>query len=153
MADMTDWYDDFISDENIDEKIVELTDLADKEKAPLPQEDIIELTDIVEDQGGVLELETPSDDTADLSKDPVEILEMDDPVDVVEVEPYAAEQPAQELSVTQEQLEAALERVIEKKFGDKIDILLNDGMEKVIKKEIIEIKEQLNKDLDLMGTV
>ncbi|MDA3788823.1 MAG: hypothetical protein PF503_10060 [Desulfobacula sp.] len=142
---MTDWYDDFINEEKTDEDIVEggkelstqediieLTDIADLEQSPSTQEDIIELTDIVEDQSAVLELE------------------MNDPVDEVPVESIAVKEPGMELSVSQEQLETALERVIEKRFADKIDILLIEGMEKVIKKEIVEIKERLQKDLDQM---
>jgi hypothetical protein len=145
MVDMTDWYDDFINEEKTDEDIVEggkelstqediieLTDIADLEQSPSTQEDIIELTDIVEDQSAVLELE------------------MNDPVDEVPVESIAVKEPGMELSVSQEQLETALERVIEKRFADKIDILLIEGMEKVIKKEIVEIKERLQKDLDQM---
>jgi len=151
MVDMKDWYDDFISEEKTDEDIVELTDIvdegkdpsiqddiieltdiADVEKTPSTQEDIIELTDIVEDQSAVLDLE------------------MNYPLDEVPVESVAVTEPGMELSVSQEQLETALERVIEKRFADKIDILLIEGMEKVIKKEIVEIKERLQKDLDQM---
>jgi len=35
MVDMTDWYDDFISEEKSDEKIVELTDIADEKMLQL----------------------------------------------------------------------------------------------------------------------
>jgi len=182
MADMTDWYDDFINEEKTDEKtveltdivegekelskqedIIELTDIADVEQSPSTQEDIIELTDIVEDQSAMLGVDSVMEENFnagenleledDISfKEGLE-LEMDDPADEIPVEPYVAAAPVLELSVTQEQLEAALDRVIEKKFADKIDILLIDGMEKAIKKEIAEIKERLQKDLDLMGNV
>ena len=162
MADMTDWYDDFISDEKTDEKIVELTDIVEQEKDP-STEDIIELTDIVEVQSAELDLDSIKEDSFE-AKENLELeddisfkeefgLEMDSPVDEVALEPSVVTEPDAELSVTQEQLEAALERVIEKKFADKIDILLMDGMEKAIKKEIVEIKERLLKDLDQMGTV
>ena len=53
--------------------------------------------------------------------------------------------------MSQEQVEAALELVIEKKFADKIEIILHEVTEKVIEKEIVEIKKSLQKDLDQMG--
>jgi hypothetical protein len=162
MADMTDWYDDFISGEKTDEEIVELADIVEQEKDP-STEDIIELTDIVEDQSAELDLDSIKEDSFE-AKENLELeddisfkeeleLEIDDPVDEVALEPSVVTEPATELSVTQEQLEAALERVIEKKFADKIDRLLMDGMEKAIKKEIVEIKERLLKDFDQMENV
>jgi hypothetical protein len=181
MADTTDWYDDFINDEKTDDKIVELTDIVEEEKDPSTQEDIIELTDIVEEEKDsstedIIELtDIVEDQSADLdldsikedgfeAKESLELeddiffkqevgLEMDSPVGDVALEPSVVNEPAAELSVTKEQLEAALERVIEKKFADKIDILLMDGMEKAIKKEIVEIKERLLKDLDQMENI
>ena len=42
-----------------------------------------------------------------------------------------------------EQLETALENVIKKMFGDKIDRLLNDVIEKTVSTEITRLKEQL----------
>ncbi|RLB92020.1 MAG: hypothetical protein DRH26_07115 [Deltaproteobacteria bacterium] len=163
MADETDWYDDFIKEEQTDEKIVDLTDIVDGEKMPLTQEDIIELRDIVEDDTDVPDMDSiqKEDLTSkenfeqedDISfKEGLE-LEMDDTADEIPVEPYVATAPGLEPSVTQEQLEAALERVIEKKFADKVDMLLLEGMEKAIKKEIIEIKARLKKDLDQMENI
>jgi len=43
----------------------------------------------------------------------------------------------------QDQLEAALESVIKKMVGDKIDHLLNDAIEKSVSAEIAHLKEQL----------
>ena len=45
--------------------------------------------------------------------------------------------------VGQDQLEAALENVIKKMVGDKIDHLLNDAIEKSVSAEIARLKEQL----------
>jgi len=42
-----------------------------------------------------------------------------------------------------DQLEAALENVIKKMMGDKIDRLLNDAIEKTVSAEITRLKEQL----------
>ena len=162
MAEMTDWYDDFISNEKSDEKIVELTDIVDQETDP-STEDIIELTDIVEvqsdepDQGNIKEDGVEAKENLELEDDisfkEAPGLEMDSPVDEAAFEPSVVTDPSAELSVTQEQLEAALDRVIEKKFADKIDTLLMDGMEKAIKREIVQIKERLLKDLDQIGNV
>ncbi|MBT5544559.1 MAG: hypothetical protein HOK24_08745, partial [Desulfobacula sp.] len=73
---MTDWYDDFISEEKSDEKIVELTDIADGEKNASAQEDLIELKDIahVEKessiQEGIIEL-------TDITEGQSPVLELD----------------------------------------------------------------------------
>ena len=56
-----------------------------------------------------------------------------------------------DLNIDQEQIEAVLERIIEKKFADKIESVLFEVMENVIEKQIIEIKESLQKDLDQIG--
>ena len=182
MVDTTDWYDDFISEEKKDEEIVDLTDIADggkipptqediieltdivdKEKAPSTQDDIIELTDIVGDDNAVFDMDSikaeglTSEENFELEDD-TSIIEgtepkMEDPVNEEPLESDVVAAPDMQFSVTQEQLEAALERVIEKKFADKIQFLLFEGMEKVIKKEIIEIKKRLQKDLDQMEIV
>ena len=193
MVDMTDWYDDFISEEKSDEKIVELTDIADEkdasaqedlielkdiahvEKESSIQEDIIELTDITEGQSPVLELDSIKEEKVE-PEEALELgegiifkeeLELEDEIsfnedhglkraDLSEDAPFesdVSEVPGMDLSMTSEQLETALERVIEKRFADKIDILLTEGMERVIKKEIAEIKERLQKDLNQMGNV
>ena len=90
-----------------DDTIIELTDVVSKGSELSGYEDIIELTDIVED--------TNSD------------------LDIV---------------VDREQIETILEQIIEKKFADKIESILFEVMEKVIEKQIIEIKESLQKNLE-----
>lgn len=59
----------------------------------------------------------------------------------------------QEIALSSEQIEAALERVIEKKFANKIETILFEVLEKVIEREIAEIRESLQKDLDQIGNV
>ena len=59
----------------------------------------------------------------------------------------------QGLNVTQEQVEAALERVIEKTFADKIEAILFEKMVTVVEREIADIKDRLQKDLDQIGDV
>jgi hypothetical protein len=53
-----------------------------------------------------------------------------------------------EPSVTQEQVDAALERVIEKKFAKIIEKSLLEVMEKVLEREIVDIRKRLQNDLD-----
>jgi len=53
-----------------------------------------------------------------------------------------------ESTITREQVDAALERVIEKKFAVKIEKILFEVMEKVLEKEIADIRKRLQKDLD-----
>ncbi|PIE61600.1 MAG: hypothetical protein CSA29_02470 [Desulfobacterales bacterium] len=54
-------------------------------------------------------------------------------------------------SVSHTEFEAALERVIEKKFSQTIETILFELTEKVIEKEIADIKASLQKDLDDIG--
>ena len=61
--------------------------------------------------------------------------------DVAEVETVT--EPAATLDVTPEELDAALERVIQKMFYDRIDRILVDVIERRVKKEIDRIKEAL----------
>ena len=51
-------------------------------------------------------------------------------------------------TISQEQLDAAVERVIEKKFAQHIEKILFEVTETIIKREIAEIKAGLQKDLD-----
>ncbi|MFO7911098.1 MAG: hypothetical protein R6V15_02955 [Desulfotignum sp.] len=104
-------------------------------------EQIIELTDIVDDMDAVSEDAVPDDD----------IIELTD-IDPVTEGPGVEEVLPDNAAISQQQIEAALERVIEKKFSEKIDIILFDVMERVISKEIKEIRENLQKDLDQIGT-
>ncbi|MEE4364592.1 MAG: hypothetical protein V2J08_11700 [Desulfotignum sp.] len=93
---------------------------------------IIELTDIVDD----------------VDDDIIELIDIDPAPDGPEVHTVHPDEAA----VSQQQVEAALERIIEKKFSEKIDIILFDVMERVISREIREIRENLQKDLDQIGT-
>ncbi|MBU1342875.1 MAG: hypothetical protein KKE44_05545 [Proteobacteria bacterium] len=138
-------------------------------------EDVIELTDIVEEENIGLDLDSVEDGNINFDLDIVqeESFEVEETLepkadisfneglelgiedtpddDLVETEETVA--AAGELDVSQEQIEAALERVIEKKFGERIEILLFEVIEKVIEKEIVEIRESLQKDLDQIGNV
>ncbi|MGD9824683.1 hypothetical protein [Desulfobacter sp.] len=54
-------------------------------------------------------------------------------------------------SLGRDDIEAALEKFIEKKFSETIEKILFEVMEKVIKHEIEDIKAGLRKDLDDIG--
>ena len=102
---------------------------------------IIELTDIVDDVDPVSDDEMPDDDI-------IELIDIDTAPHDSDGHKIKPDEPA----VTQQQVEAALERIIEKKFSEKIDVILFDVMERVISREIREIRENLQKDLDQNGT-
>ena len=59
--------------------------------------------------------------------------------------------PESMTNMSQEMLEAALERVIEKKFSETIEKILFEVSERVIQKEIADIKASLQSDLDKIG--
>ncbi len=102
---------------------------------------IIELTDIVDTVDAVSENEMADDD----------IIELTD-IDAAPDDPEVHKVLPDEAVVSQQQVEAALERIIEKKFSEKIDVILFDVMERVISREIREIRENLQKDLDQIST-
>ena len=95
-------------------------------------EEIIELTDMVMDE--------PDFGSED------KIIEL---TDIIKNEgPNSDPEFPSSFALTLEQVEAALEKVIEKQFADKIQTILFQVVEKVIEKEIIGIRESLQKDLD-----
>jgi citrate lyase gamma subunit len=76
---------------------------------------------------------------------------MDEPAgaDLVEADDSTAS--IQAIDLSREQMEAALERMIEKKFGDRVETILFEVLERVIEREIAGIKDSLQKDLDHIG--
>lgn len=120
-----------MADSNEDD-IIELTQVA-EDGTPEEDQEILELTQMVEDQE-----EMPEDE----SVVPGELPGM-------ESDAGPSEQALPDLSgLTVEQLDAAIERVVEKKFSRQIEKILFEVTEKVIKKEIVDIKAGLQRDLD-----
>ncbi len=178
MTDITDWDDDILGEGATDDGIIELTDIVKEDSNLSTQEDVIELTDIVEEKTTNLDLdivkevgfevdETPEQEE-DISFEEIPFdevtemedetsfeegleLEIDDSTDDDSPEPEELTVPSGDLSVSQEQVEAVLERIIEKKFAGKIETILFEVMERVIQKEIIEIKKSLQEDLNQIG--
>jgi 23S rRNA maturation-related 3'-5' exoribonuclease YhaM len=130
---MTDWDNDILGKAETDETIIDLMDIVGEEPDPEPEDDIIELTDIVDEN---------------ISDPDPEIVRFEPDA------PHTAEPvPDQSAALSAEQIEAALERVIEKKIAEKIEPILFEVLERVIEKEIAEIRASLQKDLDQIGTV
>jgi len=153
--------------EGSDQDLIELTDIhAQSEEMQVPE---IEETDL----GLELDLDDGEADTDeiilledrdvsfDLNMDEVD--EMSKPGLILEPvpEPSGSESSGAEIfvpdssssiesTITQEQVEAALERVIEKKFATIIERSLGEVMEKVLEREIDDIRKRLRADLDEM---
>jgi len=143
----------------------------------LEQEDeIIELTQVVDDdflnvseqdvQGqDALDHDALDHDTLDhdtLDQEIIELTDIHTNTDEVQADEVQAEEPDDndldmesvlmgDSSISQEQVDAALERVIEKKFAEKIEKILFEVMERVIEKEVVDLKARLQKDLDEIG--
>ena len=114
---------------------------------------IIELTDVVED-GEEMD-QTLSDDIFSDDEMPdenlVELTDVDDFNEIEDMDKAVAADEISlpdEISVSDEKIQTALERVIEKKFAQKIEPLLFETMERVILQEIQKIKTTLLKDMD-----
>jgi hypothetical protein len=112
---------------------------------------IIELTEVIEEAADVTD--TPSDENI-IELTEIETEAVDKEIDGTAEEDVSVEKPLTEdvlpiaASVSMQQLEAALEQVIERKFAEKIEPMLFKVMERVILEEIEKIKELLQKDLD-----
>ncbi len=146
---------DETGDESAGEDIIELTDIVEKEKTEAAQENaaVLELTDIAEEnQPGI---------GAAGKKDQKTVVEgtgadsgIDDDTGIdLDLENSGLQPGAGSPDIDADSIEAALEKVIEKKFGSKIESLLFEVMEKVMVKEINEIKDTLQKDLNSIGKI
>lgn len=176
MADKTEW--DSQMDMNDKEDLIELTDIIQTDSEsdhPVLDLSLLEET-ISEEVPELLNPEMELDDIKfdDADEDSIEdpfseedpfpdiVFDEQDPDPVEEKDTVPVEEPEPELPddklisdagpvISSDQIEAALERVIEKKFAQKIESILFEVMERVIEKEIMEIKETLQKDLDNIG--
>jgi len=179
MTDLTDWDDDILSEAETDDGIIDLMEVVDKDSESANEDDFIELTEVVKEENtdvedDIIELtDAAEEDSTDfdlgvatqerqeidedleldagVSGDESLEFESEDHTEEIIAESVDSPVPFSDLKVEPEQIEAALERVIEKKFADKIETILFAVMEKVIDKEITEIKESLQKDLDDIG--
>ncbi len=109
-----------------DDGIIELTQVV-GENSSASNQDVIELSDVAR-------IEETIENDLDLE------LDFD----------AGASIPSLESAITPEQVDAALERVIEKKFAKKIERNLLEVMEKVLEREIVDIRDRLKNNLDEM---
>jgi hypothetical protein len=145
---------------NNDEEIIDLTQIMENDE----EDDIIDLNNVLEAQGTPEEDEipllevVPEDDSHQQSEktedDVIDLKELttgDEPDASApgDVLPDSTRQKAntedlsETLTPSEKQLENALVRAIEKVYGDKIEQLLIQTIEKTIKQEIDEIKQAL----------
>ena len=98
-------------------------------------EAVIELTELLESD---LEISEPEEE---------EILDLTEVVPE-ETEETPAAVDLSQLDISDAQIIQALENVIEKRFSGRLKAAFLETMEKVLTKEIAEIKENLQKDLE-----
>jgi len=147
-------------DLSTDDDVIELTDVAedetinldlDIEKEDKSELDISDSEDAEQIDDGFTDdfFEEDDDFTDDELTDDDQV---DDVVNIMTDEPKSEPEldkvAPDDFNIDQEQIEAILERIIEKKFAGKIESILFEVMEKVIEKQIVEIKENLQKDLE-----
>jgi len=129
-----------------DDGIIELTQLVEEDLSDGSAQELIELTDIHSQSE---EMQVPEIEETDIGLG-LE-LDLDDgqaPTDDIIL--LKDRDVSFESTITQEQVEAALERVIEKKFATIIERRLGEVMEKVLEREIADIRKRLQADLDEM---
>ena len=139
-----------------------MTDWGNKEQPDDTEDEIIELTDIISIGPGyeekesieLTELVERTDRDSDSDIIPEDLRENEDEpelfFDYKDKYLKYEENKTDFTGVTQEELEAALEKVIEKQYTDKIEGFVLQTVEKVIEKEISELKESLKKDFEKM---
>jgi len=111
-----------------DDGIIELTQVVGEDSSDASNQDVIELSDVAQEE--TIENDLDLDLDLDLNSDSGAFI------------------PSLESAITQEQVDAALERVVEKKFAKIIEKSLLEVMEKVLEREIVDIRKRLQTDLD-----
>lgn len=126
--------------------IIDLTDRVADGSSQEEDQDIIELTQVAPGDGG--------DKNGQTSPDPVVLEDVEiGPEEELSLDSDSGNTAAATdiADVRGEEIEAALERLIEKKFSQTIETILFEVTEKVIQREIADIKASLQKDLDDIG--
>jgi hypothetical protein len=159
---MADW-DNKQQPDSTEEEFIELTDIISTEPNS-DEEEPIELMEVAE-KGDFAINDVEKDDKesepdfmeTDSEKDEEEaetLFDYKDKYLEMNSDPVEDEEKKTEFAnISREELEAALERVIEKQYADKIQDLLLETVEKVIEKEISKLKENLQKDFKRMGGI
>jgi len=129
-----------------DEEIIELTD----EAVNTSEEKIIELTDVVEQPpltDDDSETDLVLDEVFDEERSKEQIIE-DDFIGSIgmELEPEDAQEKdlvSETLSLSPEQIDEALERIVKKMYSEKIESMIAEMIEKAVTKEIERMKGTL----------
>ncbi|MFW6053157.1 MAG: hypothetical protein ACOC8I_04540 [Desulfosalsimonas sp.] len=117
--------------------VIELSDIA--VGTSREDEQIIELTeDLVDEARSAI-----SGARFDTDDETTGIIELDEPIaEPIEPEP---EPEHEKISVTDQQLEAALERVVERKYGERIEALIDEVIRHKVTGEIEALKNLILK--------
>lgn len=145
---MTDWDNDGANNDESGEEMIELTDIVMDEPDSGADDNIIELTDIAKPEDMDLNLDIVRVETDAGTEDFDLGFELEEKLKTAPEDQNRDLEFPSSFALTSEQVEAALEKVIEKQFADKIQTILFQVVEKVIEKEITGIRESLQKDLD-----
>lgn len=146
----------FKSDET--EEVIDLTDVLEP-PAPVSDapdeldeldESAIPMLDVVSTEEPTVLPEEPDDSVIDLTTLAPSVEENIQESETKPLEPSmvknASTVPAGTVSITEQQLEVAVQRVVEKVYGEKIEHLIIQTIEKTIKQEIAEIRQSLIDD-------
>jgi len=148
------------------EEVIDLTQVVNDQ-----EDDIIELDALVEakdqqlksEDDEIIELDAPvnDQDQPDSLDDSgvIDLMDVVEPVPAAHDDLQAVDAPAVDgdaaeplpVNVSEAQLEAALERVIEKTYAMKIEQLILQRVEKTVKREIEKIKKEILEDSDDMS--
>ena len=164
--------------ENSEPSVIDLTKVVEKKIVGDFKSNIIELTDMVSEDSSkekpaIIELEKvvtpmegPDKDAispdvkikkigSEPEKTAAPAIDIEKIKDIVKEEVDAKladsqedEEPAIEVAVEPEQIEEAIGKIVQEKFSNDIESVIFGIMEKVIEKEIDEVKKNFQKDLD-----
>ncbi|MFH1156258.1 MAG: hypothetical protein V1793_20820 [Pseudomonadota bacterium] len=137
-----------ITDGVFDEEIIELTEIIPEER---PEENLIELTDVLTEESLDDEVIELNDQCMDqVTESEIADLAMNigaesgyAPALAAETEVQVQTGTALPVAVTREELEAALERVIEKHYAQIIEAVLKETVQAVLEKEISALRSRI----------
>ena len=143
------------ADDDDNEEIIDLLDSmtpVEDETESGDSDDILNLTDMVEPVGSDDEILPDLDEPFPAEADSELTAPVQDDADVADSigleigDDDGLDAPVDQIPVSGDQMEAALERVIEKMFGEKIESMIYDVVEKAVSREIRRIKNAIMED-------
>jgi len=136
-------------DDNSFEKedgIIELTDKVDGGSDNEDVDDLIELTHMAE------EINSDEDDTVIELTDTTDVAETFDKPAQLDMDDEKIRESLSVDDVSPAQIQAALEQLIERKFGDTLETMMYKVMEEVLEREITKIRDRFQEELDKIGS-